>query len=82
MPEMPPPRSTYGNLCVQQKRRFARTTTLIKSLGKPSITPAQAKRLDSLGLGYRDLMKLKSESRDREDFMDILNDRGVNSKPV
>ena len=69
-----------GNLWVQQKRCFARTTALIKSLGKISITPAQAKKLDSLGLGYRDLMKLKSESRDREDFMDILKDRGVNSK--
>jgi len=71
-----------ADLWVKQKRSFARTTSLIKSLGKPSITPAQAKKLDSIGLGYGDLEKLKSECRDRVEFMRVLKDRGINSKPL
>ena len=71
-----------GDLWIKQKRSFARTTSLIKSLSKPSITSAQAKKLDSVGLGYRDLEKLKSECRNQEEFVRVVKDRGINSKPL
>ena len=66
----------------QEENEFARTTSLIKSLGKPSITSAQAKKLDSIRLGYGDLEKLKSECRNREEFVRVLKVRGINSKPL
>lgn len=69
-------------LWVDQKRTFQRTTALIKSLGKPAITAPQAKRLDVLGLGYEDLVKLHTESNDTDVFIKILKDKGVNSKPL
>ena len=50
-------------LLLKQKRSFAQTSNLIKSLGKPSITSAQAKKFDSIGLGCGDLEKLKSKRR-------------------
>ena len=36
-------------LWMEQKKAFIRATTLIKALGKPTMTYAQAKRLDALG---------------------------------
>ena len=54
----------------------------MKSLGKPSITSAQAKRLDALGLGYGNLVKLRSESAGDEAFKKNLKEKGVNSKPL
>lgn len=60
----------------------SRRAYLTRSLGKPRITPAQANRLDALGLSHEDLLKLSSESKDAEVFMKVLKDRGVNSKPL
>ena len=37
---------------------------------------------DSVGLSYGDLELLKSECKDREEFVRILKDRGINSKPL
>ena len=51
-------------------------------IGKPSVTPGQAKRLDTLGLGVEELRKLRAEYKDNEVFLKILKDRGVNSKPL
>ena len=67
---------------IEQKRLFQRITALVKSLGKPSITKTQAKRLDTLGLGYEDLSKLRCTHKDKEVFMQALKDKGVNSKPL
>lgn len=67
---------------VNQKRAFQRTTTLIKSLGKPAITSPQAKRLHALGLGYEDLVQLHVDSKDKDVFLKVLKDKGVNSKPL
>ena len=39
---------------LQQKRCFLRTTMLIKSLDKLSITSAQATELDGIGIAYED----------------------------
>ncbi len=36
----------------------------------------------SVGLSYRDLELLKSECKNREEFVRILKDRGINSKPL
>ena len=66
---------------VEQKRTYLRVAALIRSLGKPSVTKPQAKRLDELGLGYEDLVKLRSEYMDTEVFMKVLKDKGINSKP-
>jgi len=48
---------TQMGLWNRQKTIFRRAAALVKSLGKPSFTPTQAKRLDSLGLVYTDLCK-------------------------
>lgn len=66
---------TQRKLWIEQKRVFQRTTSLIKSLGKPAITKPQAKRLDTLGLGH-----LHSSSKDNEEFLKLLKEKGVNSK--
>ena len=73
---------TQNNLWIHQKRLFQRTSALIRSLGKPAVTSAQAKRLDDLGFGHADLVKLYSESKDRDVFMKVLKDKGVKSKPL
>jgi len=70
------------SIWVEQKRLYQRISNLIRSLGKPSVTSPQAKRLDALGLGLDELKKLRSESKDGEDFLKILKDKGVNSKPL
>ena len=36
-------------------------TTLIKALGKPTLTSAQAKRVDALGMKFEDLLNLYGE---------------------
>lgn len=65
-----------------QKGLHQRTTCLIRSLGKPSVTSPQAKKLDSLGLSYSALMELHSSARDEDDFKRTLKAKGVNSKPL
>lgn len=69
-------------LWIQQKRAHIRTTSLVKAMGKPSLTAAQAKRLDSLGLGFNDLLKLHRDSSSTDEFQTLLKDRGVRSKPL
>ncbi len=71
-----------GDMWLQQKRSFQRTTNLIRSLGRHTITSAQAKKLDGMGLGYGDLEQLRQACKDREEFVRTLKDRGINSKPL
>ena len=80
LPVRPP--KTQWKLWIDQKRLFHRTTSLIRSLGKPAITAPQAKRLDALGLGHEELVQLHSNSKGREKFIKVLKDKGVNSKPL
>lgn len=80
LPIRPPKKQR--SLWIDQKRVFQRTSTLIKSLGKPAVTRTQAKRLDDLGFTRRDLVKLYADSKDRDVFMKVLKDKGVNSKPL
>lgn len=63
---------TQRRLWIDQKRLFFRTTSLIKSLGKPAITTAQAKRLDVLGLGHEELVQLHKTFKSREEFFKVL----------
>lgn len=63
---------TQQQMWMKQKRAFKRTSSLIRSLGKPAITAAQAKRLDDLGLGYEDLTTLYRESKDKNVFCSVL----------
>lgn len=65
-------------LWIQQKRAHIRTTSLVKALGKPSLTTIQAKRLDSLGLGFKELLQLR-DSHSKEDFLSCLKEKGVRS---
>ena len=56
---------------------FMRASVLIRSLGKPTVTPTQAKRLDTLGLKFEDLLKLYRESADREAFLTTMKEKGI-----
>ena len=56
--------------------------TLIKALLKPTLTSAQAKRLDALGIQLKVLLNLYLETSTREVFHTILKERGINSKPL
>ena len=70
-----------SSLWVKQKQAFRRRAALVKSLGKPDITRAQAKRLDELGFSYQSLLKLLSKSKDVVAFQQALKEKG-NSKPL
>ena len=63
-----------------QKLTHQRTTSLITSLGKPSVTAPQAKRLDSLGITHKVLVDLWAQSIDEEEFCHVLSSMKVNSK--
>ena len=69
-------------LWIQPKRVHTRTTALGKALGKPSLTAAQARRLDTLGLGFQELLKLHKDTANPEEFLKMLKERGVRSKPL
>ena len=69
-------------LWTSQKQRFHRSDALIRSLGKPSITAAQAKRLVQLGLEHSTLVTLRSKSGTPEAFMEALKGKGVKSKAL
>ena len=61
-------------LWVDQKKSFMRASVLIRSLGKPT---TQAKRLDTLGLKFENLLKLYRESADREAFLTTMKEKGI-----
>ncbi len=69
------------SLWLEQKRAHSRSTALIKSLGKKSVTSAQAKRLDSLGLGVHELVELRRSHSD-EGFLQCLKDKEVRSQAL
>ncbi len=78
------PTRTYDRmmeLWTTQKLVFSQSTALVKSLGKPSITKIQAKRLMELGLTHDSLKILRSQSAD-ETFKKALIEKGVKSKPL
>ena len=66
-------------LWVDQKKSFMRASVLIRSLGKPTVTPTQAKDC-TLGLKFEDLYKLYRESADREAFLTTMKEKGIRSK--
>lgn len=49
-----------------------RTVALINKLGKPTVTKDQAKRLDSLGLGYEELVSLRARCKSVGEFLNDL----------
>ena len=65
---------------VQQKRAHIRKTSLMKELGK-CVTAAQAAWLDSLGIGTRDLVKLR-DCNSQEGFLTTLREKGVRSRAL
>ncbi|XP_064397556.1 uncharacterized protein LOC135344319 [Halichondria panicea] len=69
-------------LWTSQKQRFHQADALIRSLGKPSITAAQAKRLIQLGLEHSALVTLRPKSSTPEAFMEALKGKGVKSKAL
>jgi len=69
------------SLWMKQKQAHFRSTTLLKSLGRKSITPAQAKRLDSLGLDLQELVRLRN-SHSEEGLLQCLKEKGVRSEAV
>lgn len=64
-----------------QKDQNARSSKLLSSLGR-CITAAQAKRLDSLGLSFDSLSKIRSSVGSVQEFQALLLERGVRSKPL
>lgn len=69
-------------LWTTQKRQHQKITSLITSLGKPSITSAQAKKLDSVGLSYNGLVSLFGNASDQEGFYEVMKSKNVNSKAL
>ena len=55
---------------------------MISSLGKPSVTSLQAKKLDSLGMSFSVLVNLHITAKSEDKFQQILKAKGVNSKPL
>ena len=78
----------HRKLWMEQKKAIRATSlgyiaiTLIKAHGKPTLTSAQAKRLDALGIKFEDLLNLYLESSTRETFHTVLKERVINSKPL
>ena len=58
---------------IEQKKAI-RATTLIKALGKPTLTSAQAKTVDALGIKFEDLLNLYLESTTTEAFHTVLKE--------
>ena len=52
----------------------------IRAVGKPSLTPTQAKKLDYLGLSFAELTHLHQHSSIMEVFLDALKVKGIRSK--
>ena len=65
-----------------QKETYQRTTCLVTSLGKPSITAPQAKRLDFLGFTTPSLLQLYTQAESVDDFTQVLKAKGVHSKAL
>ena len=53
----------------------------MRILGKGVIS-TQARRLDSLGLSYEELLYLQKSMDCNNDFAQLLHENGVNSKPL
>ena len=64
----------HRKLWMEQKKAI-RANTLIKVLGKSTLTSAQAKRVDALGIKFEDLLNLYLESTTTEAFHTVLKER-------
>ncbi len=66
-----------------QKTLYTNAALLTRSLGKPSITPTQAKKLVTQGIDFHTLLLLRSRTSDTKDaFIASLKQEGVRSKPL
>ncbi len=65
-----------------QKAVHQQSASLVKALGKPTISKAQAKKLGELGLGIATLKTLRTDCPTPEAFMEALKAKGVKSKPL
>ncbi len=70
------------SLWINQRNTYRRAAALIKSLGRPNLTSTQAKKLDSLGIGYTELLQLREDSGTTEVILTALKDKGIRSKPL
>ncbi len=62
-----------------QKTLYTNVALLTRSLGKPSITPTQAKKLVTRGIDFHTLLLLRRTS---DAFVASLKQKGVRSKPL
>ena len=69
-------------LWTNQKTSFNKAAALITAIGKPSLTPTQAKKLDSLDLSFAELTHLHQHSSTLEVFLAALKAKGVRSKAL
>ena len=65
----------HRKLWMEQKKAIRGATTLIKAFGKPTLTSAQAKRVEALSIKFEDLLNLYLESTTTEAFHTVLKER-------
>ncbi len=65
-----------------QKTLYTNAALLTRSLGKPSITPTQAKKLVTQGFDLHTLLLLRRTSDTKDAFVASLKQKGVRSKPL
>ncbi len=65
-----------------QKTLYTNAALLTRSLGKPSITPTQAKKLVTQGFDLHTLLLLRRTSDTKDAFVASLKQKGIRSKPL
>ena len=72
---MPSSLPTVAQKAGMEQKEAIRATTLIKALGKPTLTSSQANSVDALGKKFEDLLNLYLESTATEAFHTVLKER-------
>ena len=72
---MPSSLPTVAQKAGMEQKKAIRPTTLIKALGKPTLTSFQANSVDALGKKFEDLLNLYLESTTTEAFHTVLKER-------
>ena len=73
--QMPSSLPTVAQKAGMEQKKAIRATTLIKALGKPTLTSAQANSVDALGKKFEDLLNLYLDSATTEAFHTVLKER-------
>ena len=80
--QMPSSLPTVAQKAGMEQKKAIRATTLIKALGKPTLTSAQANSVDALGKKFEDLLNLSGEHHHGSFPYSLERERGINSKSL